>query len=155
MISYEEKFKSFLKEQGLKYTIERKEILKAIVKCKRHFDAEEIHQRLRKEKSSVSLATVYRTIPLLIQCGLIMETLHCREKVSYEKIHNKKHHDHLICIGCGKIIEFFNEEVESLQNEICRQYHFLPTEHRLGIKGYCQECQEKRKDKSHHTLKYQ
>jgi Fur family transcriptional regulator, ferric uptake regulator len=146
LLTYEDKFKSFLKEYNLKYTRERKEIIEAIVTLKKHFNAEEIHQQLRKHKSHVSLATVYRTIPLLVNSGLIMETLHCREKVVYEKIYNKKHHDHLICINCGKIIEFYNEDVEKLQDEICRRYHFLPTEHRLGIKGYCQECQKKLKD---------
>jgi len=143
--NYEETFKSFLKENNLKYTTERKEIIEAVIRLEKHFNAEEIHQQLRKNKSNVSLATVYRTIPLLIDSGLIMETLHCREKVVYEKIYNKKHHDHLICINCGKIIEFYNEDVEKLQDEICHKYHFLPTEHRLGIKGYCQKCQEQLK----------
>jgi len=69
--------------------------------------------------------------------------LHCRDKVLYEKSYNKKHHDHLVCINCGKIIEFYNEDVERLQDEICRKYQFVATEHRLGIKGYCKECQDK------------
>lgn len=145
MLSYSEKFKYFLKEKHLKYTNERKEIVQAIVSLNKHFNAEEIYQQLRSGGSNVSLATVYRTIPLLIDSGLIMETLHCRDKVVYEKVYNKKHHDHLICINCGKIIEFHSEEVEKLQDEICQKYHFLPTEHRLGIKGYCQECQKKLK----------
>jgi Fur family ferric uptake transcriptional regulator len=74
---------------------------------------------------------------------LINETLHCREKVAYEKVYKKQHHDHLICINCGKIIEFYNEKVEELQNEICKINHFYPIEHRLGIKGYCKECIKK------------
>ena len=143
LLSYKERFKYFLKERDLKYTPEREEIIEAIVKLQKHFDAEDIYQQLRKQKSDVSLATVYRTIPLLVDSGLIMETLHCREKVLYEKIYNKRHHDHMVCINCGKIIEFYNEDVEKLQDEICRKYQFVPTEHRLGIKGYCLKCQEK------------
>jgi len=145
--NYQERFKYFLKKRNLKYTPERKEIIKAIVTLKKHFDAEDIYQRLRKQNSDVSLATVYRTIPLLIESGLIVETLHCREKILYEKIYNKRHHDHMVCINCGKIIEFYNEDVERLQNEICQKHQFTPTEHRLGIKGYCKECKNKLKDK--------
>ncbi len=148
LLGFEKKFKFFLREKDLKYTPERKEIIKTVIYFNKHFDAEEIHQQLRKQKSYVSLATVYRTIPLLIDSGLIMETLHCREKVLYEKIYNRRHHDHLICIHCGKIIEFYNEDVEKLQDEICQQYHFQPTEHRLGIKGYCSECQNNCKIKN-------
>jgi Fur family transcriptional regulator, ferric uptake regulator len=143
LLSYKEIFKLFLKKKDLKYTPERKEIIEAIIKLQKHFDAEDIYQQLRKNKSDVSLATVYRTIPLLIDSGLIVETLHCRDKVLYEKSYNKKHHDHLVCINCGKIIEFYNEDVERLQDEICRKYQFVATEHRLGIKGYCKECQDK------------
>ncbi len=148
MPSYEDKFKHFLREKNLKYTTERKEIIQSLVVLKDHFDAEEIYQQLKDQKSNVSLATIYRTIPLLIDSGLIMETLHYRERIVYEKIYHRKHHDHLICIHCGKMIEFYNEEVEKLQDEICRRYHFLPTEHRLGINGYCQECQVEQKKKN-------
>lgn len=143
MLSYKERFKYFLKERNLKYTPERKEIIEAITRLQKHFDAEDIYQQLRKQKSNVSLATVYRTIPLLVDSGLIMGTLHCREKVLYEKIFNKRHHDHLVCISCGKIIEFYNKDVEKLQDEICHKYKFVATEHSLGIKGYCKECQDK------------
>ena len=153
MLSYKERFKYFLKERDLKYTPEREEIIEAIVKLQKHFDAEDIYQQLRKQKSDVSLATVYRTIPLLVDSGLIMETLHCREKVLYEKIYNKRHHDHMVCINCGKIIEFYNEDVEKLQDEICHKYQFIATEHRLGIKGYCKECQDKLNIKVNHSKK--
>ncbi len=153
MLSYKERFKYFLKEADLKFTPEREEIIEAIVNLQKHFDAEDIYQQLRKQKSDVSLATVYRTIPLLVDSGLIMETLHCREKVLYEKIYNKRHHDHMVCINCGKIIEFYNEDVEKLQDEICHKHQFVATEHRLGIKGYCKECQDKLNIKVNHSKK--
>jgi len=145
LVSYKEKFKIFLKERDLKYTTERKEILEAIIQLQNHFDADEIYQQLRKHQSNVSLATVYRTIPLLINSGFIVETLHFKEKVLYEKIYNRKHHDHLVCINCGEIIEFYNEDVEKIQDRICQAHQFIATEHRLGIKGYCKKCQEKMK----------
>ena len=145
LISEDQKFEEFLKLKELKYTSERKLILKAIFSFHKHFDVEELFEKLRKQGDNVSRATIYRTIPLLIQSGLITETLHCQDKTSYENIFNKKHHDHLVCINCGKIIEFYNEKIEKLQEEVCREHNFVPIEHRLGIKGYCKNCYKKSK----------
>lgn len=140
MITTKQKFEEFLKSKEFKYTSERKLILNATLSFHNHFDVEELFERLRKQGNNVSRATIYRTIPLLIQSGLITETLHCQDKTSYENIFNKKHHDHLVCVKCGKTIEFFDERIEKLQEEVCRQHNFVPTEHRLGIKGYCEDC---------------
>lgn len=140
MINAEQKFEEFLKSKELKYTSERKSIVKAMFSFYKHFDVEELFEKLRKQGNNVSRATIYRTIPLLIQSGLITETFRCQDKISYENIFNKKHHDHLLCVKCGKIIEFYNEKIEKLQEEVCRQHNFVPIEHRLGIKGYCEDC---------------
>jgi len=145
LINAEQKFEEYLKSKELKYTSERKLILKEIFSLYKHFDVEELFEKLRKQGNNVSRATIYRTIPLLIQSGLITETFRCQDKISYENIFNKKHHDHLLCIKCGKTIEFFNEKIERLQNEVCKKYNFKPLEHRLGIKGYCEECYKKLK----------
>ena len=146
MINAEQKFEEFLKSKELKYTSERKSIVKAMFSFYKHFDVEELFEKLRKQGNNVSRATIYRTIPLLIQSGLITETLRCQDKISYENIFNKKHHDHLLCVKCGKIIEFYNEKIEKLQEEVCRQHNFVPIEHRLGIKGYCEDCYKKIKE---------
>lgn len=143
MTNIEQQFEEFLKSKELKYTSERKLILEAIFFFHKHFDVEELFERLRKQGDDVSRATIYRTIPLLLQSGLIAETFRCQNKVSYENIFNKRHHDHLLCIKCGKIIEFYNRKIEELQEEVCREYNFVPVEHRLGIKGYCKDCYKK------------
>ena len=147
MALYEEQFKDFLRCNNLKYTKERKELLKAINLLKDHFHADDIYQQVIKQKTNVSLATVYRTIPLLLASGLITETLSGGDKVVYEKIYNKPHHDHMVCLNCGKIIEFTSPEVERLQKGICQEYSFISTEHRLELKGYCQTCWKKLKQK--------
>ena len=143
MIDADQKFEEFLKLKELKYTSERKLILKAIFLFYKHFDVEELFEKMRKQGNHISRATIYRTIPLLLKSGLITETLRCQDKISYENIFNKKHHDHLLCVKCGKIIEFYNEKIEKLQEEVCREHNFVPMEHRLGIKGYCEDCYEK------------
>ena len=149
MINADQKFEEYLKSKELKYTSERNIILKAIFLFHKHFDVEDLFERLRKQGNYVSRATIYRTIPLLLQSGLITETFRCQDKISYENIFNKKHHDHLLCVKCGKTIEFFNEKIEKLQSEVCKKYNFKPLEHRLGIKGYCEDCYKdlKKEDK--------
>ena len=118
-------------------------MLKAIDILKDHLHVEEIYQQLRKQKSNVSLATVYRTVPILIESGLIAETLSGSDKIVYEKIYNKPHHDHMVCFDCGKIIEFSCPGIEKLQKNICREHSFTPVEHRLELRGYCQNCWRK------------
>jgi len=148
LINAEQKFEEFLKSKELKYTSERKSIVKAMFSFHKHFDVEELFEKLRKQGNHISRATIYRTIPLLLKSGLITETLRCQDKISYENIFNKKHHDHLLCVKCGKIIEFYNEKIEKLQEEVCRQHNFVPIEHRLGIKGYCEDCYKKIKEEA-------
>ena len=147
ILLYREQFKKFLKKNNLKFTRERSEVLKAITIQRDHFHAEDIYQQLKKQKSNVSLATVYRTIPLLIDSGLITGTLYGGERIVYEKIYNKPHHYHMVCIDCGKIIEFTCPDVEVIQDTICKGNFFLSTEYNLEIKGYCQVCREKRMNK--------
>ncbi|MEA2022130.1 MAG: transcriptional repressor [Candidatus Caldatribacteriota bacterium] len=146
MVNAEQKFEEFLRAKELKYSSERKLILKSVLTFHEHFNADDLFEKLRKQSKHVSRATIYRTIPLLLQGGLITEALRCQDKTSYEIIFNKKHHDHLLCIRCGKTIEFYNEEIEKLQNEVCKKYDFTPLEHKLGIKGYCKDCYKKIKD---------
>ncbi|MCD6423802.1 MAG: transcriptional repressor [Elusimicrobia bacterium] len=140
-------FKDYLRKRGLKFTPEREVVLREVFSLHKHFDAEQLYQNLYKRKKKISRASVYRTLPLLVRAGLITETLRCQGRTSYEHIFGHGHHDHMLCIGCGKVIEFRSEKIEKLQKEICRKYGFKPVEHRLGIKGYCRECQKKIKMK--------
>ena len=140
MISKEDKFRDYLKSKGLKFTPERQVILKGVFSLHRHFDAEELYEGLRKQGGHLSRATIYRTIPLLVESGLIKETLRCQGRVSYEHIFGHGHHDHMVCMKCGRVIEFREERIERLQEVICKKYGFRSVEHRLGIKGYCRAC---------------
>jgi len=142
---YEEKFIDYLKRKGLKFTPERKRILKEVFSLHKHFDVDELYDQLRKKKQYLSRASIYRTIPLLIESGLIQETFRCKEKINYEYILGHKHHDHLLCIKCGEVIEFSEEKIEKLQEAVCKKYGYKLVEHRLGIKGYCKKCQGKEK----------
>ncbi len=135
-----QKFREFLTTKGLKLTKERDEILNEILAMKKHFDPEELFIRLKTKGSKVSRASVYRTIPLLIEIGLIEEVERIDRHAHYEKISKDRHHDHMICIKCGKVIEFYSPTLEMLQDEICQKEKFKGIRHTLEILGYCEKC---------------
>lgn len=136
----EELFRNFLKAKGLKFTRERSAIVRELAAVKSHFDIEGLHRVLKKKKHKVSRASLYRTIPLLVECGLLEEIKTIDTHTFYEHTYGREHHDHLICIGCGRIIEFYSEKLERLQNEICSHEDFKGIRHLLEIQGYCKKC---------------
>ena len=138
--SRKRKFERFLKSEDLKLTSEREMILDQVFSIHDHFEAEDILLRLRQRGQRVSKATIYRTLPLLVQSGLLREVLFNEKHSHYEHILGHAHHDHLICIACGKIIEFTEETIEELQRKLCDNYHFKPIRHKFEIVGYCEAC---------------
>jgi Fur family ferric uptake transcriptional regulator len=136
-------FKKYLFGKGLKLTSERELILEEVFSRHDHFDAEDLSQAFRARSENVSRATIYRTLPLLVESGLVQEALRCGERVCYEHIYGHKSHGHMICMGCGKIIEFENSELEKIKKKVCKEHDFRPVEFRFGIKGYCRDCQKK------------
>ena len=143
-MEYRDKFKDFTRARGLKDTPERESILDAVFSIHHHFDIEDVFQLLKSQGRNISRSTIYRMIPLLLESGMIKEVLHCMGNTRYEHVFGHRHHDHLICIGCGRIIEFYENTIEEIQEKLCREYGFLPVEHHLGIKGYCSECRKKK-----------
>ncbi len=141
-----QEFKEYLKEANLKFTSQREEILNEILKTRGHFEVEDIVYKLKNKKKSVSRATVYRTLSILKKMGIINEVIKYKNKTIYE-LGLEKHHDHLICVECGKIIEFFDRELEEIQDNICKTFKFFPYSHRLEIYGLCETCYEKEKSK--------
>ncbi len=140
-------FKDYLKRENLKFTPQREEILNEILKTKGHFEVEDIVYSLKNKKKNVSRATVYRTLSILKDMGLVSEVIKYKNKTIYE-LGLTKHHDHLICVDCGKIIEFFNSKLEKLQDQVCKDYSFFPMSHRLEIYGLCKDCYDKQKKSS-------
>ena len=136
----ESKFVGYLRKKGLKLTPERRSILRHVFSFRGHFNADQLYEKVHRQNKKVSRATIYRTIPLLVESQLIRQTLSNRNKASYEHVLGLPHHDHLICLSCGRVIEFIDEELEKIQNSICKKYGFFSVEHRVGIRGYCARC---------------
>jgi Fur family ferric uptake transcriptional regulator len=132
----------FLHSQGLKATPERFAVLDEIYSTNFHFEADDILIRMRKKKYRVSRATIYRTLELLEKCGLIRKAKLGETKAYYEHTYGRHHHEHMKCTNCGRVIEFESEEIEKLQDVICRQYDFQMTNHILHLFGLCGDCQK-------------
>ncbi len=133
-------FWDFLKKKQLKVTNERVRVLEEVFSTHEHFDAEDILMRFKQEKVKISRATIYRTLDLLVECGLVNKLSLGELQSRYEHILGHQHHDHLICKKCGIIIEFYDKDIEELQKRICQQHQFFEIEHSLKIFGLCNEC---------------
>ena len=143
MITVEEYFRYYLKEKGLKFTPEREEILETVFSLHKHFDVEELYDILRARGKNISRATIYRTIPLLKESHLIQETLHCTGNTKYEHIYGHEHHDHLICVECGRFIEAMNPQIEKLQKKLANDHGFTLLRHKMHLFGMCKKCRGK------------
>jgi Fur family ferric uptake transcriptional regulator len=133
-------FKKFLLKQNLKFTPQRKFILDAVFATHRHFDADEMVEILRQRGKNVSRASVYRTLDLLVKGNLVHAMELGDTKKTYEHIAGHKHHDHLICLECGRAIEFDETSIEMLQEKVCDQMKFKAQHHSLRIFGRCERC---------------
>ena len=134
-----EVFSSFLKLRGFRFTPQRERVLEEVFSIHKHFEAEDLLVRMRQNGHRVSKATIYRTLALLIQCGLLREVIFGERHSHYEHTLGPKHH-HLICLRCGKIIEFSDETIENTQQRVCEKHRFEPFQRRFEIIGYCENC---------------
>ncbi len=129
-----------LKEKGIKLTSQRKIILDTFLRLGGHVSVEEIFQEIRKKKKNIGLATVYRTFSLLKKAGLVSQREFGDGFSRFEVV--SSHHDHLICQKCGKVIEFKDERIEDIQEEIAKKFGFVLISHRHELIGICSNCRE-------------
>lgn len=143
-----EHLSEYLADQGMKSTRQRDEILGIFVSAGRHLSAEELYLLVKKSNPSIGYATVYRTLKLLASAGLA-EARHFEDGYTrYEHRGSEGHHDHLICTKCGKIIEFENERIEQLQQDVAKKNRFHVVNHKLELYGLCSDCQRRKSDKT-------
>jgi Fur family transcriptional regulator, ferric uptake regulator len=124
-------------------TPERFAILDAVLQSQGHFDAENLYYRLLTSGTKVSKATVYNTLELLLECGLVSKYRFDGNTSRYEKAFGRPQHHHLICLECGDIIEFVNEKLERIQEEVCTEKNFKPQNSTLQVFGVCSKCRKK------------
>ncbi len=135
---------AYMNEKGLRSTTQRRVIATTFFGGPSHVTIEELLARVRKSDSRIGYATVYRTLKLFTECGIAAERKFGSGPSRYELSDesNHEHHDHLICLGCGRIIEFHDERIEKLQAAIAGELGFRVARHRHEIYGECAPCQE-------------
>lgn len=136
-------FEDYLRQQDLKMTEQRFDILERVAMIGRHFTADDLVDEFRRVKGGPSKSTIYRTLTLLTECEILEEHKFANNPSSvYELAWGRHHHDHLICFQCGMIIEFYDQKLEDAQDVAAAQHGFEPMSHSLKIYGVCGPCQK-------------
>ena len=140
------RFHQLLKERGLKTTRQRDEIVRTFMEAGSHLSVDELYQRVRQRNSRIGYATVYRTLKLMAESGWASSRQFGDRTARFEHRAKGEHHDHLICLSCGKIVEFESERIEALQSRIARREGFRIFDHKLELYGHCSACAPKEED---------
>ena len=133
-------FGAFLAARGLRMTRERGAILAEVLRRSDHFSPEDLYETLNRRGPAASLASVYRTLPLLADAGIITAAERAGKLTRWERAAGRGHHDHMLCARCGLTIEFHSAELERLQARLCRAHRFTRLSHTLHIHGFCRAC---------------
>ena len=136
-------FKTRISEEGLKATKQREEILNIFLNSSGHKSLPQIYAQVVKAHPKIGYVTVYRTLKLLTRLGLANRRKFEDGETRYEPASEGTHHDHLICLDCGKILEFEDPTLEALQKGIAQRYRFKISHHLMELYGRCVECRRK------------
>jgi Fur family ferric uptake transcriptional regulator len=138
-------FKTRISEKGLKATRQREEILNIFLNLPGHKNLAQIYAQVAKSNPKIGYTTVYRTLKLFTRLGLATQRKFADGETRYEPASEGSHHDHLICLDCGKIIEFEDQPLETLQNRVAERHRFKIFHHRMELYGRCEECSRKKR----------
>jgi len=141
-VSPSDKFQEYLATQGMRLTQERSTVVEDVFSQHEHFDADQVVERLTtaKGRRRVSRASVYRTLTLLEDAGMIRKVARSNDREVYEHDYGYPQHDHLICSECGEMIEFYNAEISRTLEQIAQSHGFRMSGHRLEVFGRCRDC---------------
>ncbi len=142
-----EKLAKFLSRRGLKLTNDRREIVLAVTRTSGHFDADDLFIQIRLAGSRIAKTTIYRTLPLLLDSKIVQRVPSRTKSTAYEFAQGSEHHDHLICLSCGEMVEFSSEKIEEAQEDACQRLDFEATSHRLSIWGHCRDCRRQAEER--------
>jgi Fur family transcriptional regulator, ferric uptake regulator len=143
MESAENILENYIRSNNIRKSSQRDAILDVFLKTEKHLTTEELSNLVKKENPEIGNATVYRAIKVICDAGIAEEIDIGDGKKRYEHKYDHRHHDHLICIKCNEFIEFFDPEIEKLQEKILKKYKFTAISHKLQINGICKKCGKK------------
>jgi Fur family ferric uptake transcriptional regulator len=141
-------FAEFIQRKGLKTTRQRNTIISTFFRLRGHISVEELLNEVKKANPRIGYATVYRTLHLLVESNLVEERRFGDGLARYEGHSDVEHHDHMICLDCGMISEFYNPRLEALQEKLAEENNFEIYRHRLELYGTCKDKEQCGKRKS-------
>ncbi len=144
-------FAEFIQRKGLKTTRQRNTIISVFFRLRGHISVEELLNEVKKVNPRIGYATVYRTLHLLVESNLVEERRFGDGLARYEGHSDVEHHDHMICLECGMISEFFNPRLEALQEKLAEENNFEIYRHRLELYGVCKDkeaCNKRKNNKA-------
>lgn len=139
-VEIRQKLDEFIRRKGLRRTVQREQIVNVVFSRDEHFTAEELFDRVRKVDTETSRATVYRTLGLLVEADLLRQIDLGENQVTYDpNFLNKPSHNHLVCIDCGKVVEFEDENVDSQTASVSRRLGFTTIRQSIKIEANCEQ----------------
>ena len=138
-------FRQYLKAHGMRHSNQRERILDVFLASEDHPTIDELHELVKRSDPGIGLATVYRAMRVICQARLARETDFGDGVRRFEHEYEHQHHDHLVCVECGKVIEVVSSEIEQLQEKLAQRHDFIPTRHKMQIFGICRTCKDTQK----------
>ena len=132
-------FEDLLKKDGLKVTAQRLLVAEKIFSLHSHFTAESLSDMFKDKRDEISKATIYRILSIMVKANLLIENDFGKDYKYYEHIIGHEHHDHIICMDCNRIVEFFEPKIEDLQEKIAESNDFTIKGHSLNIYANCKK----------------
>lgn len=146
-------FGRYLREQGLPVTHQREAVAEAVFGSREHLSVDDLERVLRERGERLGKATIYRTLDLLVRSRLVEEHDFGEGFKRYEhRLSRQPVHEHLVCLECGKVIEFQSPEIAEVEGRVRAELGFVPARHRLEIHGLCRECLEAGAELPYHGL---
>ncbi len=135
-----QKFEQFIAGEGLRRTEQRGKVLDVFLATEKHVTVQELYDLVREKHRGIGYATVARTVKLICESGLCRQVDFGDGALRYEHKYDHEHHDHLICVKCGKLEEIYSPKLEKIQHELVKKYGYVQKSHKLDIFGLCPEC---------------
>jgi Fur family ferric uptake transcriptional regulator len=136
----ESQLSEYMERKGMRSTSQRRLVSHVFFRTGGHLSVDDMLALVRSQDAKVGYATVYRTLKLLVECGLASERQFDDTVTRYERATQDSHHDHLICLQCKRIVEFEDDQIERLQDDLAARHGFTLVSHKHELYGLCDRC---------------